>query len=323
MAAEMMGALTRLGWRPNFAEPFVKQWDGRRRELVPARVFGVWRRSLTVVDGLGETEQHLGGRWFQSDPTDRPVVGDWVLLDARRQTVVALLGRENLLERRAAGRQHERQPIAANVDTLLLVTSCNEEFNRSRLERFLALALEASVRPVVVLTKADLAPDPAPFRLAALALKRDLEVHVVDARDEETLHDVRAHCGVGQTVALLGSSGVGKSTLVNSLAGASVQLTGAVRAADAKGRHTTTRRSLHVLPSGGLLLDTPGLRELNLGDVEFGVSALFEDIADLAAGCRFANCRHDREPSCAVRSAVDAGTLDPRRLESFRKLRGA
>ena len=317
-ASDSTRALVRLGWRTIFA----KQCGHRERDLVPARVFGVWRRSLSVMDAAGETQQHLGGRWFQSDAIDRPVVGDWVLLDAARRSVVTLLERENLLERRAAGRQHERQPLAANVDTLLLVTSCNEEFNRSRLERFLTLALDARVHPVLVLTKADLASDPERFRADAMTLKRDLEVHVVDARDSSCLEGVRAHCGIGQTVALLGSSGVGKSTLVNAIAGAHLQLTGAIRAADGKGRHTTTHRSLHLLEDGGLILDTPGLRELNLGDVGFGVAALFEDIAELAAGCRFANCRHDREPACAVQRAIDVGALDPRRLDSFRKLRG-
>jgi len=316
--SEPSGALTlaRLGWQPCFADQITEA----ERNCVPARIFGVRRRSLTVVFEGGEVVLPLAGRWFLTPPQERPTIGDWLLLDVDRVTIHRLLARKSLLVRRAAGRAHELQPMAANVDTMFLVTSCNEEFNRSRVERYLALALEAGVRPVVVLTKADLAGTPADFADATAALMRDLAVEVVDARDPATLAGVRAWCGPGQTVALLGSSGVGKSTLVNSLAGADLQAIGAIRAADAKGRHTTTHRSLHVLPDGGLLVDNPGMRELTLGDVEQGVAALFTDVAELAAACRFANCRHEVEPGCAVLTAIAAGTLDARRFDSYRKL---
>jgi ribosome biogenesis GTPase len=308
--------LARLGWHAFFAD----QVGRDERAYVPARVFGVRRRSLTVVFEGGEADLHLGGRWFKLPPESRPTIGDWVLMDRDRTTIVRVLARRSLLVRRAAGQSHELQPMAANVDTMFLVTSCNEEFNRSRVERYLALALDAGVRPVIVLTKADLADSGEAYREAAAALLRDLPVELVDARDPATLAGVRAWCGPGQTVALLGSSGVGKSTLVNSLAGADLQATGAIRAADAKGRHTTTHRSLHVLPDGGLLVDNPGMRELTLADVEQGVAELFSDVAELAATCRFSDCRHESEPGCAVRAALEAGTLDPRRLESYRKL---
>ncbi len=308
--------LAALGWRHWFA----RQIAARERLHVPARVMGVWRRSLSVRDEIGETEQHLGGRWFRGDPAERPTVGDWVLLQPDRRAIVRRLERDNLLERRAAGRVHERQPMAANVDVMLLVSACNEEFNPSRLERFLALALDARVEPVIVLTKADLTADVAPYLTAAAALKRDLPVHAVDARDTASVADLHDRLGAGRTAALLGASGVGKSTLVNTLLGSQRQATGAVRAADDKGRHTTTHRSLHLLPNGGLLLDSPGLRELTLADVQAGVDALFDDITELASRCRFANCRHDREPDCAVQVAVAAGALDGRRLANWRKL---
>lgn len=309
--------LARLGWRPFFAE----QIRSAERDCVPARVFGVRRRSLTVAFEGGEADLHLGGRWFQGAPEQRPTIGDWVLLDARCATIVRLLERHSLLARRAPGRAHELQPMAANVDTMFLVTSCNEEFNPARMERYLALALEAGVRPVVVLTKADCADSTERYRAAAAGLMRDLAVELVDARDPATLGGVRAWCGEGQTVALLGSSGVGKSTLVNSLAGAALQATGAIRAADAKGRHTTTGRSLHLLPDGGLLVDNPGMRELMLAAAEQGVTELFADVEELASRCRFGDCGHETEPGCAVRDAVADGSLDPRRLDSYRKLR--
>jgi ribosome biogenesis GTPase len=311
--------LARLGWQPFFAA----QIAADEADCVPARVFGVWRRSLTVVFEGGEAELHLGGRWFQLPAEARPTIGDWVLLAPDRTAVVRLLDRKSLLLRRAVARTHELQPMAANVDTMLLVTSCNEEFNVARMERYLALALEAGVQPVVVLTKADLAQSPQDFVRQAAGLMRDLPVELVNAHDPETLQGVRRWCVEGQTVALLGSSGVGKSTLVNSLAGAAVQQTGAIRATDAKGRHTTTHRSLHLLPDGGLLVDNPGMRELTLADVESGLELLFSDVAELAARCRFADCRHEAEPGCAVQTAIADGRLDARRLDSYRKLGAA
>lgn len=312
-------SLRELGWSAHFSG----QLSEAEQRLVPGRVFAVQRRGLTVVGEAGEVEVPLGGRWFLLPPEARPAIGDWVLLSEDRSQVVRLLERTSVLKRRAAGRDHELQLIAANVDVMFLVTSCNEEFNLSRIERYLALALEAGVEPVVVLTKGDLAEDAAAVEAnvaAVRTLKRDLVVEAVDARDPADLAHLRAWCAPGCTVALLGSSGVGKSTLINSLFGAEVQRTGDIREDDAKGRHTTTDRSLHPLPDGGLLLDNPGMRELALADVEQGVAILFEDIDQLAGGCRFRDCRHESEPGCAVRAALADGTLDARRLESYLKL---
>jgi ribosome biogenesis GTPase len=211
--------------------------------------------------------------------------------------------------------------MAANVDTLFVVTSCNQEFNLSRLERYLALALDAGVEPVVILTKVDLAADLEEFRSQARTLRPGLAIEAVNAKDAGVINTLKPWCGSGQTVALVGSSGVGKSTLVNTLSSARVQETAATRETDAKGRHTTTSRSLHLLPEGGLLLDSPGLRELQLSDCEAGVATLFEEIEAVARNCRFNDCRHQGETGCAVAAAVECNELDLRRLDNYLKLR--
>lgn len=318
--------LTDLGWRPFFQQQLTLEELERLR---PARVFAVQRTGVTLrfeahaadADANDEAEIPLGGRWFQGPPEERPTVGDWVLLDSVRHSIERLLERQTLLKRMSVNRPGDIQLIAANVDTMFLVSSCNEEFNLSRMERYLILAMEAGIQPVIVLTKADLTDDPESYRVQAMSLGRDLVVELVNALVPEELEGLRVWCEVGQTVTLLGSSGVGKSTIINTLAGERLQATGGIREGDAKGRHTTTGRSLHLLPSGGLLLDSPGMRELGVADVDSGISSAFEDVEALARQCRFNDCAHESEPGCAVRAAITAGELDQRRLESYRKLR--
>ncbi len=309
--------LIELGWRPYFQQQLTLD---EVEQSIPARVVAIQRSGLTVDDGEQAFELPLGGKWFQLPPESRPTVGDWVLIDTARTTVVRLLERESVFQRMAAGDRSDVQLIAANVDVLFIVTSANEEFNVSRLERYLAVALEMHLQPVVVITKADLASDVDVYVEAAKVVRAGLPVEVVDARDPSQLDGVQAWCARGQTVALVGSSGVGKSTLVNTLSGASVQETSAIRERDSSGRHTTSHRSLHRLPSGGLLLDVPGIRELKIGDLETGVRAMFDDIETLAQQCRFTDCGHESEPGCAVREAIDAGELDARRLTNYHKL---
>jgi ribosome biogenesis GTPase len=247
-------------------------------------------------------------------------VGDWLLIDKDGQPL-RLLERTSLFKRMAPGHDARVQLMAANVDTLFVVTSCNAEFNLSRLERYLAMALDAGVEPVVVLTKVDLIEDVENFRVQARVLRPGLAIEAVDSREESVIEILRPWCRVGQTVALVGSSGVGKSTLVNTLYTSVVQEVGVTRASDAKGRHTTTSRSLHLLPSGGLLLDSPGMRELQLSDCEVGVATLFEEIETVARNCRFNDCRHQGEMGCAVAVAAESNELDPRRLANYLKLK--
>jgi ribosome biogenesis GTPase len=310
-------SLQDFGWSPFFLQQLsLDDFE----TLVPARVTAMHRSGLILNDGEGEFQIALGARWFQVDGEQRPTVGDWVLLDSPRAKVERMLDRKSLFKRLAAGAKVETQLIAANIDTLFLVTSCNDEFNESRLERYLALATDSGVEPVMVLTKSDLSSQWETFADRARGVSRSIAIEVVNALDASTLNGVRAWCQPGQTVALVGSSGVGKSTLVNTLAGRDAQLTQGIREDDAHGRHTTTHRSLHLLDEGGLLLDVPGLRELGIADTGDNLGSIFEDIETLTSRCRFVDCGHGAEPGCAVIEAIEAGRLDERRLRNYEKL---
>ena len=305
-------ALIDLGW----AEFFSAQLSSDETELEPARVSAVHRARLSALAAEGQVELTLGPHIT----TAEFAVGDWVLADPHTHRFVRMLERRTLLQRPAEGRR-PLQLAAANVDTLFIVTSSNADFNPARLERYLALANDAGTNPVIVLTKADLADD-RDYAAEAAALQRDLPVVSVNGKSADAAEALAQWCGTGQTVALVGSSGVGKSTLVNTLVGRTEapQQTGAIREQDGKGRHTTTARSLHPIAGGGLVIDTPGIRNLQLSDVAFGIDTLFAEITELAPLCKFRNCTHDHEPGCAVLAAVKAGTLDPDRLSRWRKL---
>ncbi len=294
---------------------FADQVTAAEHDLTPGRICGVHRNKLAVISVHGTADIALDVQ----ETAASFAVGDWVLLDIAAARVVRRLERTSLLQRRIEG-QAEAQLAAANVDTLFIVTSCNADFNPARLERYLAMANAAGIRPVILLTKADLVVDTNAYVTEAQALQRDLSVLALNARSADAATVLAPWCGKGATVALAGSSGVGKSTLVNALSLVPQQVTGDIRESDAKGRHTTTARSLHEMTGGGWIVDNPGMRNLHVSHVAEGIETTFAEIIELAADCKFRDCTHVREPGCAVQAAVMAGVLSASRVDRWRKL---
>ncbi len=305
-------SLSAIGWNPFFEEQ-LSSID--RQSVVVARVSAHHGSQVALLGQAGEFRVPVQF----AEAAGKVTVGDWLVLNATNHRAIRLLNRQTLLSRKAAGEEAKPQLIVANVNTVFVVSSCNEDFNLSRIERYLAMILQAGATPVVVLTKADLCENPTDLVQQVRQLHPDLHVEVMDARSPEQATVLRSWCGTGQSVALLGSSGVGKSTLANAL-GAGELATGSIRESDGKGRHTTTSRSLHLLPTGGVLVDNPGVREFQLPDCDEGVTDLFEDVVNLIASCKFSDCTHLGEPGCAVQSAIQSGELDERRYASYQKL---
>ncbi|MCA9649544.1 MAG: ribosome small subunit-dependent GTPase A [Myxococcales bacterium] len=309
-----------LGYGPDLHHAFSSL---SRPDLRPARVIREDRGRLLVDDGAGPRPAEPLGRLRQADPLQWPAVGDWVALapiDDGPSLVHAVLPRRSAFVRGQAGRRDAPQCVAANVDTVLVAMALDGDLNLRRLERYLVLVLRSGAAAVVLLTKADRCADPAAARERVASVAGDTPIHVICAPRDEGLDALAGSLHRGTTVALVGSSGVGKSTLINHLLGHERMATGVVLD-DGRGRHTTRSRQLVVLPGGGCLIDTPGMRELQLWGEEDDLDAGFADIDELAAGCRFRDCEHESEPGCAVRAAVDEGRLDPERLASFAKLR--
>jgi ribosome biogenesis GTPase len=315
--------LSVLGFDDRFAALLATEAPG----LVPGRVLAEERGFYSVVSADGEGSASPSGRMRHDSQLDPdlpwPAVGDWVALDpgaaGERWVIQRVLPRRTAVVRRSPGdRRLPSQVLAANVDVVFVVTSMNADFNLRRLERYLAVAWESGGLPVILLSKADLANDAGSFIADVLSVAPGVDAITVSAVTGEGLTEVRRHLGAGRTVVFTGSSGVGKSSIVNALAGEALLDTGGIREDDARGRHTTTRRQL-VRLADGLLIDTPGLRELGILDGE-GLATAFEDVEAAAARCRFSDCQHETEPGCAVRGAISDGSLSGDRLEAYRKL---
>ena len=322
MALNEVGpTLESLGWTAAHADAHAAQIANGRR---PVRVVAEDRGSYLVLGPAGEQRASVTGR-FRHETTDSaafPAVGDWVVVEtspAGDTTLHAVLPRRSALIRQAAGRRTEAQVVGANLDVVFVVASLNGDLNLRRLERYIAVAWESGAQPIVLLSKADLTDDTGLILAGVEGVAAGATVLVVSSFDGRGVAEVRALVGPGRTAAFVGSSGVGKSTLLNRLAGAERAVVNEIREDDARGRHTTTRRQIYVLPEGGLVLDTPGMRELSLWDVE-GLEQSFGDIDELAADCRFSDCAHAAEPGCAVQAAISSGALDSDRLEAWRKL---
>ncbi len=308
-----------LGWNGSFALAFhARATHGD----IPARVTAVHRNRVVVAGSFGERDASLAAHFHDAGAVDRPAAGDWVALRISEHDtpmVQMLLPRQSAFIRRAAGEKAVPQVVAANVDRVFIVTAVPDDVNERRLERYLALAWESGAMPVVVLTKTDLVDNVDEWSARIRIAAPGVDVIAVSALTDTGIAALDTHLVAGTTIALLGSSGVGKSTLLNHLAGRTLMRTGVVMD-DGRGRHTTTHRELVRLPSGVLVIDTPGMRELQLWSAEVGLAQTFDDITSLSDSCRFADCAHAGEPGCAVAEAIASGTLDAERLASWRKL---
>lgn len=321
--------LTELGWNEFFQqqlEKIIHDEEGAAVQLIPARVS---RQDLSIyhlwsVDA--DLTAILPGRMYQtSSKADLPTVGDWVLVEPLpnepgKSVIRHLLKRQSKFSRKEAWTETDEQIVASNINQVFIVSGLDEDFNPSRIERYLLLAWESGSSPVIVLNKADLCEDLEEKMRQLEAVSMGTAMHVVSALSSEGMDVLLSYLSPGHTIALMGSSGVGKSTIVNQLLGYKAMDTGAVREDDSKGKHTTTFRQMFRLASGGILIDTPGMREIQLWGDEESLAATFDDVETLATACRFSDCNHSDEPGCAILEAIDQGKMDESRLRSYRKL---
>lgn len=315
--------LSQMGWTSHFQTQLEHFFN---KDFIPARVVGVRKNSFRISNGKREWLATLAGRLKHDADGMYPVTGDWVLMtDA---VISRVLIRKNALSRGASGTHNKqdappqkKQVIASNLDTVFIVSGLDQDFNLRRLERYLTLVYNCGLNPVILLTKADLHPDPEHFVRKAETVGFGVPILLVSASDDTGLTLLEPYLSFGRTTTMVGSSGAGKSTLVNRLYGKAIQATGSISTQVGKGKHTTTSRDLIVMPQGGMVIDNPGIREIAFWDVDKGIEAGFPEIKQLGLGCRFTNCSHTREPGCRVLGAVDAGELSRDRLENYRKMK--
>jgi ribosome biogenesis GTPase / thiamine phosphate phosphatase len=315
--------LEQLGWSPAFNDHFAAH---RAAGLAPGRVIRQKGPYSVVATDAGDLTSENSGRLRHeaNSRADLPAVGDWVAVapseHEHRGVIHAVLPRFSRFSRKVKGAVTEEQVVAANVDTIFLVSGLDEDYNVRRIERYLTLAWASGASPVIVLNKSDLCEDVEQCMAEVFAVDAAAPIHAVSAISGDHTDELHAYITPGKTVAFLGSSGVGKSALINYLIGEERQAVGEVRARDGKGQHTTTHRELILLPGGGMLIDTPGMRELQLWLDEESLKSAFKDIEELGANCRFRDCCHEAEPGCAVREAIENGDLDAGRMESYADL---
>jgi len=317
--------LTQLGWDSFFQDQFKKIG---LPDLVPARVISESKGSYQLFSQYGELTARISGkmRYHTGTENQYPAVGDWViikpLVNEQKGIIQAVLPRKSKFSRKVVGERTEEQVVSANVDTVFIVSGLDggRNFNLRRIERYLTLAWSSGATPVIVLNKMDLCPDVDVCIQNVETIATGIPIHPVSAKERLGLDTLRTYLTKGNTVAFLGSSGVGKSALINALLGIEKQDTGEVRENDRMGRHTTTKRELILLPGGGMMIDTPGMREIQMWAGEEDLEGTFYDIELLSKGCRFSDCTHKVESGCAVRASIDNGALDPARLENYLKL---
>ena len=309
-----------LGWSQNFEDklPQTKMPDNFQLARVAIEYKGMYK----LYTEKGEVLAEITGKMRYNDKF--PAVGDWVAIDLQdneeKAIIHNILPRKSKFSRKVAGDDTKEQIVAANIDTVFIVTSLNQDFNLRRLERYLTITWNSGAKPVIVLSKADLCADPLAKKAEVETVAFGVPIHIVSSLTGEGLDELEDYLKTGYTAALLGSSGVGKSTIINQLMGSEKMEVNEIRVSDGKGKHTTTHRELIVLETGGIVIDTPGMREIQLWDGSEGIKESFEDIETLAQNCKFNDCQHDSEPGCAVKKAIEQGELPEKRLESYRKL---
>lgn len=312
-----------LGWNNYFRQHFEQLND--KDDLIPCRITLEHRNLYQVLGEAGELVAEVTGKFRHQSQSraDFPSVGDWVAVKIRpgehRASIHAILPRKSSFSRKVAGLETDEQILSANIDTVFLVSGLDGDFNLRRIERYLTLAWESGVNPVLILNKADICPNIEERLSQVESVAFGLPVHTISAKEKQGLEVLSEYLGRGQTATFLGSSGVGKSTLINSLLGSELLKVREIREDDSRGRHTTTSRQLIILPEGGIVIDTPGMRSVMLWADEEGLKKAFDDIEELASRCRFGDCKHDTEPGCEIKQALEDGTLDPKRYHSYLK----